>query len=169
MQVVTALPEEIILPAVEEHWHIAYQASDRLMVGPLEANCLAVMGPLEEPDLIMERVIDWLKVKAERHFSSYLRRLSEAHNLHYERLIIRGQRTRWGSCSSDGVISLNYKLLFLSSEVARYVLIHELCHTKHLNHSKAFWKLVAQLEPDYKRLDRMSRAYEQQIPVWIEG
>jgi predicted metal-dependent hydrolase len=82
---------------------------------------------------------------------------------------IRGQKTRWGSCSSRQTISVNCKLLFLPSELVRYVLIHELCHTVHLNHSAAFWALVAQKEPDYQQLDAGLRDARYHVPLWLEA
>ena len=67
-----------------------------------------------------------------------------AHDLNYsvERVVIRCQRTRWGSCSTRGTVSLNCSLVFLRPEVVRYLFIHELAHTKHMNHSPDFWRLV---------------------------
>lgn len=65
-------------------------------------------------------------------------------------LSFRSQRTRWGSCSPDGKVSLNWKLIVAPPEVMKYVVIHELAHLKHPNHSKDFWSLVARHCPDYK-------------------
>lgn len=61
-------------------------------------------------------------------------------------------KSRWGSCSSKGVINLNWKLIVFRHEIIDYVIIHELSHLTHMNHSKAFWKLVAEHCPDYKKL-----------------
>ena len=65
-------------------------------------------------------------------------------------ITIRDQKSRWGSCSSRGTLSFNYKLVFAPPKVLDYVVVHELCHLKHLNHSKAFWGEVARYLPDYK-------------------
>ncbi|MCX6004118.1 MAG: SprT family zinc-dependent metalloprotease, partial [Chloroflexi bacterium] len=70
--------------------------------------------------------------------------------LTYRKLLIRGQRTRWGSCSRLGNLTLNWKLLLAPEPVIDYVIIHELCHRKHMNHSKKFWDLVAKYCPKWR-------------------
>lgn len=71
-------------------------------------------------------------------------------NVSVSSVSIRNQRTRWGSCSSHGSIQLNYRLLFIPRDLAEYVVVHELCHRVHMNHSTAFWRLVETHIPDYK-------------------
>lgn len=68
----------------------------------------------------------------------------------YTRITIRDQKTRWGSCSSTGTLSFNYRLMFAPPRVLDYVVVHELCHLTHMNHSREFWDLVASVQPDYK-------------------
>lgn len=65
------------------------------------------------------------------------------------RISVRTMRSRWGSCSSRGDLSFNWRLMEQRVEVARYVVIHELCHIRHLNHSDLFWNLVAQYDPHF--------------------
>lgn len=70
------------------------------------------------------------------------------------KVTIREQRSRWGSCTSAGHISLNWKLIFYQEKVIDYVIVHELCHLKQMNHSKNFWLLVSSIIPEYKLLRR---------------
>ncbi len=69
-----------------------------------------------------------------------------------KKIIIRAQKTRWGSCSSDKTISLNYNLVRFRPEVIDYLIVHELCHLRVMNHSPGFWHEVAKIVPDYKML-----------------
>jgi predicted metal-dependent hydrolase len=79
----------------------------------------------------------------------------EHFNAHYKliygRVSIRNQKTRWGSCSSKGNLNFSYRILFLEPAAQDYLIIHELCHLKHFNHSKAFWGLVAEQCPEWRK------------------
>lgn len=72
------------------------------------------------------------------------------HGFSYKRIAIRDTRRSWGSCSEKGNLNFSYKLLFLPACLRDYVIVHELCHLRELNHSSRFWDEVARIMPDYK-------------------
>jgi len=86
-----------------------------------------------------------LRFEAKRFLPERLRKLSEKHNLPFSDIKIRQSKSRWGSCSSKKNINLSYFLLLLPEYLVDYVLLHELCHTKEMNHSPRFWLLLNQL------------------------
>ena len=73
------------------------------------------------------------------------------------RISVRDQRTRWGSCSRKGNLNFNYKIVLIPEKLADYIIVHELCHLKEFNHSKRFWALVGQTLPDYAEIRRELR------------
>jgi len=97
---------------------------------------------------------DYLKYKEEaRSFiENKAKEVNQYYNFNYHRISIRNQTTRWGSCSQSGNLNFNYKLLFLPTNVAKYVITHEICHLKEMNHSSRFWKLVSLTIPGYKEI-----------------
>jgi predicted metal-dependent hydrolase len=112
---------------------------------------------------------EWLKAAAHERLAPALLDLAKSLGYAIDRVIIRCQRTRWGSCSTRGTVSLNCSLVFLRAEVVRYLFVHELAHTRHMNHSAGFWRLVETLEPDYRRLDRELLAGWRTVPLWVFG
>jgi len=74
------------------------------------------------------------------------------YGLSYKKITIRNQKSRWGSCSHNGNLSFNYKIVFLDPEIQKYIIVHELCHLKELNHSKRFWDLVGETVPEYRKI-----------------
>jgi len=89
------------------------------------------------------------KEEARALIISRLEYFNQFYNFTYKRVSVRQQRTRWGSCSRQGNLNFNYRLLDLSPDISDYIIVHELCHLKEFNHSSRFWSLVAQIIPDY--------------------
>ncbi len=98
-----------------------------------------------------EALSGWLKRRASQELRSLAEEISEEIDLPFKRLYIRNQRSRWGSSSSIGNISINWRVVMAPPQVQRYLIIHELAHQRHLNHSAAFWAEVARLCPEYRR------------------
>ncbi|MBU6500644.1 MAG: M48 family metallopeptidase [Patescibacteria group bacterium] len=74
------------------------------------------------------------------------------HGYRYNKIAIKNQKTCWGSCSRKANLNFNYKILFLPENIQNYIVAHELCHLKEFNHSKQFWKLVANVIPEYMEI-----------------
>lgn len=124
---------------------------------PRVARCgelLRVYAPAQDPSRVRALLEGWYREQARRHLASRMWRFADALRVHPQRLTVRGQRTRWGSCSSRGAISLNWRLMLLSSSLVDYVVVHELCHLRHMDHSPRFWTLVARAIPDMERRRR---------------
>ena len=109
----------------------------------------------------------WIRRRARRVLPPLLEQVSRQTGLNYNRVSIRSQKTRWGSCSSNGNISLNDQLLFLPPDAVEYLMVHELCHTRHLNHSAAFWALVQVHCADYRRHEKHLSATRGLVPDWF--
>jgi len=109
----------------------------------------------------------FVRTEAKKYLKLELESISKELNLPFNRIFIRSQRKRWGSCSAKGNINLNMKLMFLPYRLVRYVIIHELCHTVHLNHSAKYWRLVKMVEPDVADLEKELSEAGQLVPNWI--
>ena len=157
------LPGEIRLPALGGCWSVEIDAAlDSLR--ELPGHRLHIPA---DRRLAIESLRGWIRRQARRHLPARLRELARQHGFGYERVSIRSQKSRWGSCSSRGTISLNDQLLFLRPEAVDYLLIHELCHTREMNHSPRFWALVEACCPDWKALDAELSPGLEKVPDWF--
>lgn len=83
----------------------------------------------------------------------------------YSRITIRDQKTRWGSCSSKGTLSFNWRLMLAPPAVLDYVVVHELCHLTHMNHSKDFWRCVEWILPNYKEQKKWLKEHGHELTL----
>jgi predicted metal-dependent hydrolase len=95
-----------------------------------------------------------LRELATRELSLRVAELASRHGFTVNRLMVRNQRTRWGSCSRRGTVSLNWRLIQTPDFVRDYIALHELAHLRHMNHSRRFWQEVERLCPDYRIAER---------------
>ena len=103
------------------------------------------------------------KVRAKQYVPQRVEYWAEIIGVKYNSVSIRAQKTRWGSCSSKGNLNFNCLLMLTDTEAIDYVVIHELCHIKELNHSKRFWSLVETYMPNYKEVQKRIKSMELQI------
>ena len=170
VQITKALfrPTSINLSAIEETWNVKYipTPGKQLTVQEDEYRSLLVSGESEDPYNISEALNNWMRQKAQEIFIPWVSRISQKHALPFNKVTIRRQKTRWGSCSSNKSLNLNQNLLFLPTCLAGYVMTHELAHTKHHNHSPAFWQYLDSILPDSKRLQKETVGSYRQVPNW---
>ena len=163
-------PDRIDLPALGIGYTLDFRPDHKdVRVATTTGQRLVVSGRIEDESRVAKALQRWLADLAQRELGRELLQMAQRCGLQFRRMQIRRQRTRWGSCSASGTISLNMCVLFQEAAVMRYLLIHELSHTQHMNHSRRFWALVESLEPDYRSLDRELVRGWQRVPAWVFG
>lgn len=105
----------------------------------------------QKMDPLTKKELQELAQKALEYIPKRVEYFAEMIGVSYGKITIRNQKTRWGSCSSKGNLNFNCLLMLTPPEVIDYVVVHELCHRKEMNHSKAFWREVERVMPDYKK------------------
>jgi len=111
----------------------------------------------------------WYRRQAEKLFKKRADELCSRLGVTYDRLTVRGAKTRWGSCSQKGNMNFNWKLMMVPESVIDYVVIHELAHLKEMNHSKNFWKLVAEYCPQWRKHKKWLKDHETELSTKLPG
>lgn len=159
-----SLPQRIELMALSKSWCINFLEADHPLQLIANDHIIMLQGTGDYNSLLKS----WLRQQAQQFLPPLLTAVSQETGLPYSKISIRLQSTRWGSCSRSKSISLNAKLMFLPYRLVKHVIIHELCHTVHHDHSKNFWDLVAHFDADHlQHRIELSRA-DQFVPAWIE-
>ena len=165
-----ARPESICLGMLDETWSAEYRIAptERVKVSEQAGNVLLLSGPVDDPVPVAGGLNQWLQKRAKDVLAPWLGRLSEELSLPFSRVSVRRQMTKWGSCTAEKSISLNRNLLFLPEPMARYVLVHELCHVRRLDHSKRFWSLLETFEPNARQTAAEVRLEADSVPRWAQ-
>jgi predicted metal-dependent hydrolase len=113
---------------------------DGLFINPIQLTEVSISNEIKR----------FLKSTAEKYIVPRTKQLAAKMGVNYGNITLRQQKTRWGSCSSTGNLNFNWRLVHCPPEVIDYVIIHELAHRTHMNHSQKFWQLVARFDPEYR-------------------
>ena len=164
------LPDHISLPALGENWRVEYRETNSrwAAVRRVGSGRLIVTGKVEDEHGCKLALRRWLSRLCHDSLVTWLRDVSGEAGLPFGRATVKMQKTRWASCSRHKTISLNLKLLFLQPALVRYVFIHELCHTAHMDHSRKYWRFLMAKEPDCMALDKQLRTAWRLVPAWVE-
>jgi len=163
-------PIAIGLLAIGQNWQLDWRETgeEKVAVAKIGPSRLRLSGPIDDPAAWRPALQRWLIERSREHLIPWIGELAEILGVEVGRVSIRCQKTRWGSYSTKGTVSLNAQLLFLPKRLVRYVVLHELCHAVHPNHSAGFWKLVRTHEPDADHLRKEIRAAGRLVPGWIQ-
>lgn len=102
-------------------------------------------------EYVKQVLIKWFRLQAANIYKARVDYYAEKLKVNYNRITIKEQKTRWGSCSSKGNLNFNWRVIMAPIEIVDYLVVHELCHLVHMNHSKEFWTLVQSSLPDYEK------------------
>lgn len=163
------LPAEIHFQATAARYAVGYTCGPSAPRLQATTGQVTVSGDIARTTLVRHLLQRWLLRAAHNSLVPWLQSMASERALGVNKIQVRRQRTRWGSYSRAGTLSINACLMFQRPEVVRYLFIHELAHTVHLNHSRSFWRLVETLEPDWRQLDRELAAGWRSVPYWAIG
>lgn len=162
----TTRPAKLDFQAIGRSYHLYYMPSNRNKI----IESVDQLTIMHQSDLLSDIHLQlklWVKAQAKILLADLFQALAIEHQFNYQKLTVREQKNRWGSCSSKGHIHLNYKLLFLPSPLCRHIMLHELCHLVHLNHSKQFWELLAKYDNNWQEHNKKTRKESFFIPIWL--
>ncbi|NUG11441.1 M48 family metallopeptidase [Acinetobacter seifertii] len=153
------IPSEISFFNIEQPFQVVVQKQHRIFQFDWENNYLFIKD--QQPYQALQNAVI---AYAKQELPAFLSELSQKTRLSYAECAIRRPKTRWGSCSSQHNIMLHAGLVLMPAQITRYVCIHELAHTKHFDHSPAFWAEVAKFDPNYMQNRRQLKANP--LPAW---
>ena len=121
-------------------------------------------------ELIRHAIVTWYRARAAEELAAsvdrWWPRLGRGEK---SRILVRDQRRRWASCAPDGTLRFNWRVMILEPSLMEYIVVHEMAHLTHLNHSKDFWGLVSKTMPDVQQLRQRLREVGRALPLWRDG
>ena len=167
----TFRPKRIALTAIGQTWTVQYISFPvkSLTLEERDDMSLILTGHVDDLKLVVKALNAWIHKQARSALGRWLSELSDELAIPFNKLTVRRQRTLWGSCSAKKNINLNRNLLFLPKAMARYVLIHELCHIDQLNHSKEFWSLLEKHVKNSRSMSVKAKQAGDKVPVWAKA
>lgn len=166
------VPDSIALPPLGEVWQVY------CVEGPANSTCDRVTLRVQEGSLILRGTVSniplccrvlqkWLLPHAKDYLTRRVRALAHEYGFTVKDVRVRGQRSRWGSCSALGNINVNYRLILLENALVDYLILHELCHLRHMNHSAAFKTCLHSYEAQWAYFEQaLNRAWKK-LPPWV--
>ncbi|MDW7670447.1 MAG: SprT family zinc-dependent metalloprotease [Bacillota bacterium] len=130
---------------------IVHDGSLRVPEVKLVQDTFCVLVPNEDPNLIRSALENWYRERALDEINQRVAAFQPLFQVQPTAVKVKTQQKRWGSCTSRGNLLFNWKLIMAPGSLLDYVVVHEMCHLVHLNHSKAFWQLVEKVMPDYQK------------------
>ena len=148
-RVVLTVPQRVSLAEAERFLKAKAAWVERAVRRQLEMARRAIQLPLGDFKTDKKHALQFVLEK--------LRHWNQTYGFEFKRVTVRNQKTKWGSCSRRGSLNFNFRILYLPPELADYLVVHELCHLREMNHSRRFWTLVAQAIPGYKSVRKQLR------------
>ena len=152
------------VPLLDERLRL-HVSSDTKASATRDTRTLWLKSPTMARDALQSLLEDWYRHQAKCYLPPRSMHFAERFDFPLGKVSVRGQKTLWGSCSGNGEISLNWRLMLMPSDVVDYVLIHELCHLRHSNHSSQFWALVASCMPDFTERQGRLRSLQARLLI----
>jgi predicted metal-dependent hydrolase len=160
----------ITFEAFDCHWSVSFMSDPEAKVFRLindKRGNLSFCGPADDLPRLRQTLRRWLSGQAARLLTDAFQACADAHGFKPASVRWQVMRSRWGSCSSTGRICLNSKLLFLSWPQITYVFLHELCHTRVMNHGPAFYAELSRYLPDHRKTEMALRKVYRSLPNWL--
>ncbi len=132
---------------------IVNQDRNRIMVKK-QADTLLIVSPVSDSETVKNAVVKWYRERAREVLQQKVCYFQKFIGKSVGDIRIKEQKSRWGSCSAKGNLNFNWKIIMAEDNMIDYLVVHELCHRLHMNHSKEFWESVGKLIPDYKTKEK---------------